>query len=327
MTLSTLIEDDVDDHPLSDVLDAIDVLDGFKNHEDQLVYLMNQTEENEEEQRFINIIASILYNSNVYIRKTRNAIVRSLFSPPELRFSLELNRFPLMTCRKLPFRSIVEELLWMIRGQTDVSVLQSKGVHVWNANSTREFLDSTDRHHIATNHLGRSYGYQFRRFGGWYDQLQNAIHLIRTDPYSRRILINLWNPCDLMDSALPPCLFCFQFYVGNDGTLSCKATQRSSDIVLAGGWNIATIALLTVMIAHVCDLVPKEIVWSVGDAHIYKNQIEVAQLLCVGVKPVAFPTLEIVRSPPHMDITQFEYDCFALKHYTPAQSARVPMNP
>lgn len=311
----------------NDTSTMLDVLSGFQDHEDHLISLMNQTEGNEEEQKFIDVIASILYDSRVFVRKARNGSVRSLFCPPELRFSLELNRFPLMTTRKLPFRLIVEELLWMIRGQTDVGILQSKGVHVWNANSTREFLDANNKSHIATNHLGKTYGYQFRRFGGWYDQLQNAIHLIRTDPFSRRILINLWNPCDLEDSAIPPCLFCFQFYVGSEGTLSCKATQRSSDIVLAGGWNIATIALLTIMVAHVCDLIPKEIIWSVGDAHIYSNQVQVAQLMCVSGKPVAFPTLEITRSPPNMDITQFEFDCFSLNHYTPTWSAKVPMNP
>lgn len=284
----------------------------------------NNEPNNEEETRFLSVVASILYQSETRPNRTQVA-TRSVFSPPELRFSLENNRFPLLTTRRLPFRPILEELLWMIRGQTDVSVLQSKQINVWNANVTRAFLDVNGRPHIAEGHVGRSYGYQFRRFGGWYDQVNEAIRLIRTDPTSRRILINLWNPCDLADMALPPCLFCYQFYVSN-GTLSCKATQRSSDIVLAGGWNIATISLLTIMMAHVCGLTPKEIIWSVGDAHVYENQVEVAQLQCQR-KPTSFPTLSIVKSPQDNDITRFELDHFDLQGYHPIGSLSVAMNP
>lgn len=276
---------------------------------------------NEEECKFLQVLKIIL--SQPDFRSNRTGVrTKSIFCPPELRFSLRDNQFPLLTTRKLSLRLIFEELMWMIRGQTDVSILQSKRVNVWNANSTREFLDHNGKSHIAEGHIGKSYGYQFRKYGGYYDQLSNAIHLIRNDPTNRRIIINLWNPCDLDDMALPPCLYCYQFYVSN-GMLSCKATQRSSDITLAGGWNIATISLLTILIAHVCDLVPNEIIWSVGDAHIYENQIESATQQCEQI-PNSFPTLHITRSVK--DITHFEFDYLELRDYHPQKSISVAMN-
>lgn len=282
---------------------------------------MTTQHNNEEECKFLQVLQMIL--SQPDFRSNRTGVrTKSIFCPPELRFSLRDNQFPLLTTRKLSLRLIFEELMWMIRGQTDVSILQSKRVNVWNANSTREFLDQSGKSHIAEGHIGKSYGYQFRKYGGYYDQLLNAIHLIRNDPTNRRIIINLWNPCDLDDMALPPCLYCYQFYVSN-GMLSCKATQRSSDITLAGGWNIATISLLTILIAHVCDLVPNEIIWSVGDAHIYENQIESASHQCEQI-PKSFPTLHITRSVK--DITQFEFECLELRNYHPQKSISVAMN-
>lgn len=279
---------------------------------------------NPEEFRFISVLRQIMNQQSIRTNRT-GMKTKNVFSPPELRFSLLDNRFPLLTTRRLPLRHIFEELMWFIRGQTDVSILRNKSVHVWDMNSSRNFLDSNGLAHFPEWEIGKSYGYQFRTFGGHYDQLEQAIRLLKTDPTSRRILINLWNPSELNCMALPPCLFCYQFYVENGEYLVCKATQRSSDISLAGGWNIATVSLFTIMMANVCGLKPKEIIWSVGDAHIYLNQLNgVEEQLKRDPRP--FPTLSIVKSPKNNDITTFEYNHFRLNDYMPYPKIKLEMN-
>lgn len=261
---------------------------------------------------------------------------KSIFSPNELRFSLRDNQFPLLTTRKMSFRMIFEELMWFLRGQTDVSILQQKGIHIWDGNTTREFLDSRGLHSLKEGDLGASYSFQYRYSGAEYtdcrtdytgqgfDQLAYVIHELKHNPYSRKIIINLWNPKDIPNMSLEPCAFCYQFYVKNN-RLSCKLTQRSSDISLAGGWNIASASLLTIMLAHVCGLEPDELIWSIGDAHIYLNQLDSVRTQLSRI-PRTFPKLYIVKSPKDNDITRFELDCLELKEYTPYPPIRLPMN-
>jgi thymidylate synthase len=280
---------------------------------------------NTEEIKFLEILSTILGQEESREDRTKVG-TKSIFSPPELRFSLENNSFPLLTTRKLPLRHIFEELLWFLRGHTDVGKLQEKKVYVWNANSTREFLDNNGFSHLPENEIGKSYGYQFRKSGGFYDQLSNVIHLLKTNPTSRRIIINLWSPHEIDDMVLPPCLFCYQFYVSDGEYLSCKATQRSSDISLAGGWNIATISLLTILLAHICNLKPKEIIWSVGDAHIYLNQLDGVREQITRT-PREFPKLFVVKNPKDNEITNFEFDHLKLVDYKPHPRIKLSMNP
>lgn len=226
--------------------------------------------------------------------------------------------------------------MWFLRGQTDVSILQQKNIHIWDGNTSRDFLDSRGIHSLKEGDLGASYSFQFRHFGAEYkdcrtdytgqgfDQLAYVIHELKHNPYSRKIIINLWNPKDIPIMSLEPCAFCYQFYVKNN-RLSCKLTQRSSDISLAGGWNVASASLLTIMLAHVCGLEPDELIWSIGDAHIYLNQLEsVKQQL--ERSPRAFPKLHIIQSPKDMDITQFEFDHLRLRGYTSHSHISIPMN-
>jgi thymidylate synthase len=288
------------------------------------------------ERDFLQLLQHILSQPD---RKDRTGTgTRSVFSPPEMRFSLENNTFPLLTTRKLSLRLIFEELMWFLRGQTNVSILREKGVHVWNGNTSRAFLDQRGLTHYEEGDLGPSYSFQFRHFGAEYnncktdytgqgfDQLQYVINEIKQNPFSRRLIINLWNANDLDKMSLQPCGFCYQFYVDETQTyLSCKLTQRSSDIALAGGWNIASASLLTYMIAHVCGLKPKELIWSLGDTHIYLNQIEAVKEQ-LKQTPASFPTLHIVQSPEKNEITNFEFNHFKLEDYNPSKPIKIQMN-
>ncbi len=274
---------------------------------------------NFEESKFLQTLSNIMAQPTLTPNRT-GVPTRGIFSPPELRFSLENNAFPLLTTRRLPLRHIFEELMWFIRGETDVQYLQQKDVHVWDANSNRQFLDANGFKHLPEWSIGKSYGYQFRK--GRVDQLATALNLLKTNPQSRRIIINLWHPSDIPDMVLPPCLFCYQFNV-SEGYLSCKATQRSSDIALAGGWNIATIALLTIFLAHQSQLRPKEIIWSVGDAHIYMNQFSAVRQQ-INRRPNQFPQLYLNHPPK--DITKFEWRHLELENYNPHPAMKVKMN-
>ena len=179
----------------------------------------------------------------------------------QMRFNLE-EGFPLLTTKKLHLKSIIYELLWFLNGDTNVKYLQENGVRIWN-----EWAD-------ANGDLGHIYGYQWRSWpdykGGHIDQIQEAIDTIKNNPDSRRIIVSAWNVGDLDKMALPPCHALFQFYVAN-GKLSCQLYQRSCDFFLGVPFNIASYALLTMMMAKVCDLKPGTFVWTGGDTHLYLN--------------------------------------------------------
>ncbi len=289
---------------------------------------------NIEEFQFLQLIRDILKKED---RPDRTGVgTKSVFSPTELRFSLRDNRFPLLTTRRMSFRMIFEELMWFLRGQTDVSILQKKGVPIWNGNTTRSFLDSRGLKHLQEGDLGPSYSFQFRYAGADYkdcrteytgqgfDQLQYVIRELKHNPYSRKIMINLWSPKDLAKMSLEPCAFCYQFYV-KDKRLSCKLTQRSSDVALAGGWNIASAALLTYLLARECDLEPDELIWSVGDAHVYLNHIDTINQQVERV-PRLFPRLYLQPSAKEKPITELEFTDLRLENYIPHPILKLPMN-
>lgn len=285
-----------------------------------------------EEYKFLHTIRRITQQPMVRTDRTRVG-TKSIFGV-DLRFSLQGQQFPLLTTRKMALRPIFEELMWILRGQTDVSILEQKGVNVWTPNSTRAFLDARRLHHYATGDIGPGYGFQMRHFGATYvncttdytsrgvDQLQHAVQALSHDPTSRRIMINLWNVADLTKMALPPCGFGYQFYT--DGTwLSCKVYQRSSDILLAGGWNIASASLFVYLMASVTRLHPKELIWSVGDCHVYQNQLEVAEK---QLDRIAFAPPKLVIRNQRRRITDFEFADVELQMYRHHSKLTIPMN-
>lgn len=235
----------------------------------------------------------------------------------QMRFNLN-NSFPLLTTKKLFWRGIVEELLWFIRGETNTKSLVERGVHIWDANATREFLDNRGLDY-EEGELGPIYGFQWRNWGANYpntdtksvDQLRECINQIKNNPTSRRIIMTAWNPSQIHQMALPPCHVMVQFYV-NDNCLDSQLYQRSGDMGLGVPFNIASYALLTVMIAHVCGLKPGEFIHTIGDAHIYKSHIEALNIQCYR-KPYAAPKIKIIN--PRDDIDQFQFGDFELINY------------
>jgi thymidylate synthase len=220
----------------------------------------------------------------------------------QMRFDLEKG-FPLVTTKKLHLKSIIHELLWFIKGETNIKYLTDNGVSIWN-----EWADENGE-------LGPVYGKQWRSWQGadgkTYDQLMDVIRQIRTNPDSRRIIISAWNVADLPDMALMPCHTLFQFYVA-DGKLSCQLYQRSADVFLGVPFNIASYALFTMMIAQVCNLRPGEFVHTFGDVHLYNNHFEQAKLQLTR-KPFPLPTMKL--NPEIKDIEAFTYNDFTLENY------------
>lgn len=222
----------------------------------------------------------------------------------QMRFDLGKG-FPVLTTKKLHLRSIIYELLWFLRGDTNIKYLKDHGVSIWD-----EWAD-------AEGNLGPVYGSQWRSWpdgrGGTIDQIANVVEQIKTNPYSRRLMVTAWNPAEIEEMALPPCHCLFQFYV-SDGKLSCQLYQRSADIFLGVPFNIASYALLTMMMAQVCGLEPGEFVHTFGDAHIYKNHLDQVHLQLTR-EPRPLPTMHI--NPERKSIFDFKYEDFRLEGYDP----------
>ena len=219
----------------------------------------------------------------------------------QMRFDLSKG-FPILTTKKLHLRSIIVELLWFLRGETNIRWLRDNGVRIWD-----EWAD-------AEGELGPVYGKQWRSWtapdGRVIDQIEKLVHGLRTNPNSRRHIVTAWNPADVDDMALPPCHCLFQFFVA-DGKLSCQLYQRSADVFLGVPFNIASYALLTLMLAQVVGLEPGDFVHTFGDAHLYLNHLEQAELQLTR-EPLALPTMRIA---PRADLFAFELSDFALEGY------------
>ncbi|OYV48684.1 MAG: thymidylate synthase [Verrucomicrobia bacterium 21-51-4] len=222
--------------------------------------------------------------------------------------------FPLVTTKKVHLKSIIYELLWFLRGDTNVRYLQQNGVKIWD-----EWADSNGS-------LGRVYGVQWRHWqspdGGFVDQIQNVITSLQKDPQSRRHIVAAWNPGELKLMALPPCHAFFQFYVSNDGGLSCQLYQRSADLFLGVPFNIASYALLTLMIAQVTGLKPKTFVHTLGDYHIYDNHLEQVKL---QLSRETRPCPQMKLNPAVKSIEDFCFEDFELVGYDPHPGIKAPI--
>lgn len=275
-----------------------------------------RTNMNQDEQRYLDLLRRII--SEGECRPDRTGIgTRSLFGQG-LRFDIR-HAFPLVTTKQTYWRGIVGELLWFIRGSTDASELKRENIHIWDGNSTRAFLDSRGLTDYAEGQLGPVYGAQWRRFGpDKIDQLARVIEQIKADPWSRRHVVTAWNPTDIPKMALPPCHMCFQFYVhpnpetGEPHGLSCRMTQRSADMFLGVPFNIASYALLTLMVAHVCKLHPRELIMDFGDAHIYRNHVKHCEKQ-IERQPYRFPTVQLNSEITNID--DFTPHDIKLLHY------------
>lgn len=230
----------------------------------------------------------------------------------QLRFDLAAG-FPLVTTKRVHLKSVIHELLWFLRGETNVESLKAVGVSIWN-----DWADSD-------GNLGPIYGCQWRSWpapdGGHLDQIAEVIRQIRTTPYSRRMIVSAWNVADLPKMALAPCHALFQFYV-LDGKLSCQLYQRSADIFLGVPFNIASYALLTAMLAQVTGLAPGEFIHTFGDVHLYSNHIEQAREQ-LSREPRALPVLRL--NPAIRELEQFRYEDIGLESYDPHPPIRAPV--
>ncbi|HEX8678677.1 MAG TPA: thymidylate synthase [Chthoniobacterales bacterium] len=230
----------------------------------------------------------------------------------QARFDLRKG-FPLLTTKKLHLKSIIYELLWFLRGDTNVRYLNEHGVTIWD-----EWAD-------ANGDLGRVYGAQWTDWRGAngerINQIDNVIAQIRRNPDSRRLIVSAWNPAEIEGMALPPCHVLFQFYV-NDGELSCQLYQRSADLFLGVPFNIASYALLTMMVAQVCDLAPGEFVHTFGDLHLYQNHLEQArEQLSRACRPL--PRMRL--NPDVREIGSFQFEDFQLENYDPHPAIKAPI--
>ena len=286
---------------------------------------------NVEEQQYLDIVRDILDHGVLRGDRTGTGTL-SKFGV-QMRFSLRNGVFPLLTTKKVFWRGVAEELLWFVNGCTNGKELSDKGIHIWDGNGSREFLDSRGLHNREEGDLGPVYGFQWRHFGAEYtdmhadyagagiDQLKECIQKIIKSPEDRRLIVTAWNPADLDKMALPPCHMFFQFYVAN-GELSCQMYQRSADMGLGVPFNIASYSLLTCLVAQVCGLKPGDFVHSIGDAHVYTNHVDALKEQIKRV-PRAFPSIKI--NPAVVDIDGFQFSDFTIEGYNPDAAVKMKM--
>lgn len=291
----------------------------------------NGVNEEHEEYQYLNHIKNIITKGVKRCDRTGVGTL-SIFGA-QMRYNLRHDIFPLLTTKRVFWRGVVEELLWFIKGSTNALELKDKNVHIWDANSTRDFLDSVGLHDREEGDLGPIYGFQWRHYGAEYkgmhadytnkgiDQLAHVINMLKTKPFDRRMIMCAWNPIDIPEMALPPCHCLVQFYVAND-ELSCQLYQRSADMGLGIPFNIASYALLTYMIAHVTGLKLGEFIHTLGDSHVYLNHIEALEEQ-MKREPRPFPKLKIKRKVDNID--DFTFDDFELIGYQPHPKLSMPM--
>lgn len=289
---------------------------------------------NLEETSLLNLIGRVITDGKY--REDRTDAGSYYIIGGQLRFSLRNNRFPLLTTKSQPLKDIFNELMWFLSGSTNTKDLSNKGTKVWDYNSTKEFITKAGLDYKEGD-IGPSYGHQMRHYGAEYkdfdtnyenkgiDQLAILIDNIKNikerKDKKRRLIIDLYNPAQVNEMVLPPCMCLYQFFVEGD-MLSCYVYQRSSDIVVAGGWNIATASLFTILLAKTCNLYPDELVWSPSDIHIYSNNKQAAEEL-ISRAPRKFPELYIDCSK---DIDKYIFEDLHLVNYFPNRRLKTVLN-
>ena len=288
---------------------------------------------NLEEDQYLNLIKQILDKGTW--EEGRNGRTKSIFGH-SMRFSLANGKIPILTTKKTAWKTCLKELLWFIRGETSNQLLLDQGVHIWDGNASREFLDSRGLTHYEVNELGPIYGHQWRHFnakwqgdahdysGEGVDQLQQIIDALK-DPLqltSRRLIMTAWNPCQLDEMSLPPCHNFCQFNVHDGNKLSCSMYQRSVDSVLGLPFNIASYSFLTHILAKHCGLEAYEFVHFMGNCHLYENAIDAAELQ-ITRKPFDFPTVTIKQV--RENINDYQVDDFIINNYQHHEPIKVEM--
>lgn len=286
-----------------------------------------------EEYQYLNIIKNILDNG--FWEEGRNGKTKSIFGHT-MRFSLKDGTIPILTTKKMAWKTCLKELLWFIRGETNNKILKEQCVHIWDANGSREFLDSRGLHLYPEDMLGPIYGYQWRNFGANYncfsgknitndypfggvDQLQQIIDTLKDPKHrtSRRLILTSWNPKQLDQMALPPCHVMCQFNVHDGNKLSCAMFQRSSDFFLGIPFNIASYSMFTHLIAKHCGLEAYEFIHFMGNCHLYENAIEAANLQ-VSREPYPFPSICIKQIRENINDYQVEdFEVHNYQHHEP----------
>jgi thymidylate synthase len=301
-----------------------------------------------EEYQYLNLIENILENG--FWEEGRNGKTKSIFGA-SMRFSLKDGKIPILTTKKTAWKTCLKELLWFIRGETDNKILKEQGVHIWDANASREFLDSRGLTLTREDLIGPGYGYQWRYFNANYncfsgkrlldlddpndiyknnkafkgiDQLQQIIDALK-DPKqrtSRRLIMTAWNPCQLDQMALPPCHILCQFNVHDGNKLSCMMVQRSIDVMLGQPFNIASYSFLTHLLAKHCGLEAYEFVYFMGNCHLYENAIDASKLQ-ITREPHPFPTVSIKQT--RENINDYQVDDFEIHNYVSHEAIKLAM--
>lgn len=288
------------------------------------------------EKGYLQLLSKILESGEE--RQGRNGATKSVFAE-RLEFNVKSDGFPLLTTKRVFWRGIVEELLWFLRGSTDANELKDKNIHIWDGNTTREFLDSVGLNDVREGEIGAGYGFQWRCCGGDYpdrtngvDQLRYVLEELHTNPHGRRALLVAWNPKQLHRMALPPCHFSYLFYIGKDG-LSCMMQMRSCDVGSGLPFNIASTALFATILAHVLHTTVDRIIITTGDTHLYEPHYDSAYQQSLR-EPYAFPTVTITKQAPPKDATvdakvawieELQYTDFELNNYQHHPSLAYPM--
>ena len=286
-----------------------------------------------DEHQYLELISDIIQEGEMITG--RNGLTKTVFGSA-MHFSLENNTIPLLTTKKVAWKTCLRELLWFIKGSTSNTELQEKNVKIWNGNASRDFLDSRGLTNLAENDLGPVYGHQWRFFNAPYDncktnysgkgvdQLQYIIdHLKNPETrFSRRLLMSAWNPCQIDEMALPPCHVLAQFNVLTGGKLSCSLYQRSGDVGLGVPFNIASYSFLTHLIAHHCNLKATEFCYYLGNSHIYSDHI-VPLTSQIEKTPYTFPTLNITKK--YDNIEDYTEDCFDINNYVSHPTIKMEM--
>jgi thymidylate synthase len=287
-----------------------------------------------QEEQYLKLLRDILDNGSW--EQGRNGRTKSIFGNT-MRFSLENGTIPILTTKKTAWKSCLKELLWFIRGDTDNKILQDQGVHIWDGNTTREFLDSRGLQHYREGLIGPGYGFQWRHFNATYnvetgspteergiDQLAQIVEALK-DPAqrtSRRLIMTAWNPLQLDQMALPPCHIMCQFNVHDGNKLSCAMYQRSCDVPLGSPFNIASYSFLTHLLAKHCGLEAHEFIYFMGNCHIYEDHID-AMRIQVERQPFEFPKIEIKTTRDN--INEYVVDDFVISGYQSGEPIKMKM--